>query len=117
MIQMPRQPIVSRKASVSNTPTGHGQAGRPGGVADDLDVFEVGGADADPERLQDRLFGGEARRQAGAGIPTRLGIGALVVGEQPAGQTGTASEDGPETVDVDGVHPDAADPTFDHAGR
>ena len=26
MIQMPRQPIVSRKASVSSTPTGHGQA-------------------------------------------------------------------------------------------
>ena len=26
MIQMPRQPILSRNASVNSTPTGHGQA-------------------------------------------------------------------------------------------
>jgi hypothetical protein len=58
-----------------------------------------------------------AKRAAKREPGSRLDIGALVVGEQPAGQTGTASEDGPETVDVDGVHPDAADPTFDHAGR
>jgi hypothetical protein len=29
MIRMPRQPIESRKARVTNTPTGHGQASQP----------------------------------------------------------------------------------------
>ncbi len=85
----PPDPALGRQGG---GPAHERQAGRPAVTADDLDLAEPGGPDADAERLQDRLLGGEARRQAGPGIPPRLGVGAFGVGEEAVGQ---ARDDGP----------------------
>jgi len=79
-----------RAASAAARPSSE-KAGRPVVTPDDLDVAEVGGPDADPERLQDRFFGRETGSQAGGGILTGLGVGTLAVGEETARQPGTTA--------------------------
>ena len=83
-----------------------------GGVApaDDLDV--VGAEHLEPERLDHRLLGAEARRQVLPRARAALRVGALRVGEQALGQARPALERSLEPLDLDDVDPHAA-----HGGR
>ena len=81
------------------------QSGRAQADTDHLHVVEGVGPQPDPERLHDRLLGGEAGGQPGDRVGGAAGVGQLTGREQPLGHRGPTAEHPGEPRQVHGVDP------------